>query len=117
LSATLAGYPVDIKNMRGYDGASIAWGGTFMKYMICASLLAVVFCAPTTARDTYVQGHYRSAPDANRYNNRSSQTQGGSRRDEFSPGGGATNKRNSTYKWRDNDRDGIPNAYDKTQRK
>lgn len=33
---------------------------------------------------TYVQGHMKSAPDSHRYNNYSSQSMGGSQRDEFS---------------------------------
>ena len=62
---------------------------------------------------TYVQGYYRSSPDAYRYNNRSSQTYGGSQRDEYSSGMGATNKSNSSWGWRDNDNDGISNSYDR----
>lgn len=33
---------------------------------------------------TYVQGHYRASPDQYRYNNPSSQSLGGTQRDEFS---------------------------------
>ncbi|WP_157622890.1 hypothetical protein [Solimonas soli] len=33
---------------------------------------------------TYVQGHYRASPDQYRYNNPSSQSMGGTQRDEFS---------------------------------
>lgn len=33
---------------------------------------------------TYVQGHYRASPDEYRWNNPSSQSMGGSLRDEFS---------------------------------
>lgn len=62
---------------------------------------------------TYVQGHYRSSPDSYRYNNRSSQSRGGSQRDEYSSGLGATNKSNSSYGWRDNDNDGLSNSYDR----
>lgn len=66
-----------------------------------------------TKRDgTYVQGHFKSAPDSNRYNNLGSQSNGGSQRDEFSTGTGATNKSNSSYGWRDNDQDGVSNPYD-----
>ena len=62
---------------------------------------------------TYVQGHTKSSPDAYRSNNRDSQTYGGSQRDEYSSGTGATNKSNSSYGWRDNDSDGVSNPYDK----
>ena len=51
---------------------------------------------------TYVQKHYRSSPDRYRYNNRNSRSNGGHQRDEYSSGFGATNKRNSSYDWRDN---------------
>ena len=40
-------------------------------------------------------------------------TYGGSQRDEYSSGGGATNRSNSSYGWRDNDNDGYGNAYDR----
>lgn len=67
-----------------------------------------------TKRDgTYVQGHYRSKPDSYRYNNRGSESYGGSQRDEFSSGRGATNRSNPSYGWRDNDNDGYGNAYDR----
>lgn len=62
---------------------------------------------------TYVQGHMKSRPDENRFNNLSSQSYGGSRRDEYSSGTGATNKSNSSYGWRDNDSDGVGNPYDR----
>ena len=62
---------------------------------------------------TYIQGHTRSSPDKFRYNNKGSQTYGGNQRDEYSSGTGATNRTNSSYRWRDNDRDGVINAYDK----
>lgn len=59
---------------------------------------------------TYVQGHYKAAPDAYRYNNPSSQSRGGSQRDEFSSrprynlsnpnyNSGADRNRNGTYDW------------------
>lgn len=67
----------------------------------------------TRANGTYVQGHTRSAPDSYRSNNHSSRSMGGSRRDEYSSGLGATNKGNSSYGWRDNDRDGVSNRYDR----
>ena len=38
---------------------------------------------------------------------------GGYRRDEYSSGFGATNKRNSSYGWRDNDNDGAINRFDR----
>ena len=62
---------------------------------------------------TYVQGYYRSSPDSYRYNNRGSQSRGGSQRDEYSSGLGATNKSNSSWGWRDNDNDGLSNSYDR----
>jgi len=61
----------------------------------------------------YVQGHTASDPDPYRYNNHSSQTYGGTQRDEYSSGTGATNKSNSSYRWRDNDSDGVSNPYDR----
>jgi len=68
----------------------------------------------TKSNGTYVQGYYRSSPDSVRYNNINSQSNGGGQRDEYSSGLGATNKRNSSYNYRDNDNDGILNGYDKT---
>lgn len=62
---------------------------------------------------TYVGGYMRSSPDKHRYNNRNSQSRGGSQRDEYSSGWGATNKSNPSYKWRDNDNDGVNNAFDR----
>jgi|GEM_PF-761450 hypothetical protein len=61
---------------------------------------------------TYVQGHYRSSPDSYRYNNRNSQSNGGSQRDEYSSGMGATNRSNPSWGYRDNDNDGISNSFD-----
>ena len=61
---------------------------------------------------TYVQGYYRSSPDSYRWNNRGSQTYGGSQRDEYSSGLGATNRSNPSWGWRDNDNDGLSNSYD-----
>ena len=66
----------------------------------------------TRSDGTYVQGYIRSSPDSNRYNNYGSQTNGGSKRDEFSSSG-ATNKSNSGYNRYDNDNDGISNSYDR----
>lgn len=62
---------------------------------------------------TYVQGHTRSSPDKYRNNNRESESRGGSQRDEYSAGGGATNRSNPGYGYRDNDRDGVINPYDR----
>jgi hypothetical protein len=62
---------------------------------------------------SYVQGHYRSAPDEYRYNNRDSQSNGGKKRDEYTSDGGATNRGNSTYNLYDNDRDRVNNRYDR----
>lgn len=61
---------------------------------------------------TYVQGHTKSSPDQYRYNNRSSQSMGGTQRDEYSSPG-ATNRRNSGYGRYDNDNDGINNSLDR----
>lgn len=60
---------------------------------------------------TYVQGHYKSAPNANRYDNLSSQSMGGSQRDEFSRTP-SYNKSNPMYGAGDNDGDGLYNSYD-----
>lgn len=92
-----------------------------MKIIITAILLSmpVVAMADQSVRGytrsdgTYVQGYTRSSPDAYRSNNYGSQSRGGNRRDEYSTDS-ATNKSNTGgYGWRDNDRDGIPNAYDR----
>ena len=61
----------------------------------------------------YVAPHTRSSPDEYRNNNRSSESNGGSRRDEYSAGTGATNRSNSSYDRRDNDNDGVNNPYDR----
>lgn len=66
----------------------------------------------TRSDGTYVQPHTRNSPDSNRYNNNGSQTNGGSKRDEYSSNG-ATNKSNSSYGSFDNDKDGVSNNYDK----
>jgi hypothetical protein len=60
---------------------------------------------------TYVQGHMAADPNQNRYDNLSSQSRGGAKRDEFSTYG-ATNKNNSGYGLYDNDRDGLSNNLD-----
>lgn len=60
---------------------------------------------------TYVQGYTRSTPNANRYDNYSSQTMGGSQRDEFSRTP-AYNKTSPGYGYGDNDRDGLNNSFD-----
>jgi hypothetical protein len=62
---------------------------------------------------SYVQGHYKSDSDSYRYNNKDSQSNGGSQRDEYSSGTGATNKGNSSWGYRDNDNDGYSNPYDR----
>jgi hypothetical protein len=81
---------------------------------LCGAAVAQTYVPGHTRNDgTYVQGHMRAAPDANRYNNQGSQTNGGRQRDEFSSGTGATNKSNPGYGWRDNDKDGVANAYDR----
>lgn len=66
----------------------------------------------TRSDGAYVQGHTRSSPDQYRSNNRGSESRGGSQRDEYSSDS-ATNKSNSGYGWRDNDRDGVNNSYDR----
>jgi hypothetical protein len=89
-----------------------------------ALLIALVALSSTALADqyvrgyykkdgTYVQGHTKSSPDKYRYNNKGSQSYGGSQRDEYSSGTGATNKSNSSYGWRDNDSDGVRNPYDR----
>jgi hypothetical protein len=60
---------------------------------------------------TYVQGHYKSSPNANRYDNLSSQSMGGSQRDEFSRTP-SYNKSSPMYGAGDNDGDGYLNSYD-----
>lgn len=67
----------------------------------------------TRSDGTYVQGHTRSSPDAYRNNNYGSESRGGTRRDEYSADS-ATNKSNTGgYSWRDNDKDGALNSYDR----
>lgn len=81
--------------------------------MIGISSLHAQWVNGYTKKDgTYVQGHMKSNPDSYRYNNVRSQSFGGSQRDEFSSGMGATNKTNSSYGYRDNDNDGTNNAFD-----
>ena len=89
------------------------------------ALTVLIFLAPSAAladrwvngytkKDgTYVQGYQKTNSDNYRYNNYSSQTNGNSKRDEFSSGSGATNKSNNTYNFRDNDNDGVLNTYDR----
>ncbi len=85
-----------------------------MLVTLSGSVFAQGYVNGYTRKDgTYVQGHTRSAPDENRYNNRGSQSYGGSQRDEYSAGTGATNRTNPSYNWRDNDRDGVSNPYDR----
>lgn len=81
---------------------------------LSGAVLADQYVNGYTRKDgTYVQGHTKSSPDDYRYNNKGSQTNGGSQRDEYSAGTGATNKSNSSYGWRDNDRDNVSNPYDR----
>jgi hypothetical protein len=90
--------------------------------LVISSLLLTVCAIPASAdkwvngytkKDgTYVQGHMKSSPDSSRYNNKGSQTYGGSQRDEYSSGPGATNQGNSSYGYRDNDNDGLSNSFD-----
>ena len=60
---------------------------------------------------TYVAPYTRSAPNARRSDNKNSQSNGGTQRDEYSSRP-ATNKTNSSYRYTDNDGDGQANAYD-----
>ena len=86
----------------------------FLTFSFSSAAVANDFVNGYTRKDgTYVEGYYRSAPDEFRYNNRGSQSNGGSQRDEYSNGGGATNKTNQNYNQYDNDRDGISNGYDR----
>ena len=87
-----------------------------------ALLVAVLIAGPsfadtyvkghTRSDGTYVQGHTRSSPDQYRNNNRGAESRGGTQRDEYSSDS-ATNKSNPGYGWRDNDRDGVSNPYDR----
>lgn len=82
--------------------------------LVSASASADTYVQGHTRSDgTYVQGYTRSSPDSSSNNNYGSQSNGGSQRDEYSSGTGATNKSNSTYGWRDNDKDGAMNPYDR----
>jgi len=81
---------------------------------LSGAVLADQYVNGYTRKDgTYVQGHTKSSPDEYRYNNKGSQTYGGNQRDEYSSGTGATNRSNSSYGWRDNDRDNVSNPYDR----
>ena len=93
------------------------------KLILISSSIVIAICSSTASADkwvngytkkdgTYVQGHSKSSPDSYRYNNKGSQSYGGSQRDEYSSGMGATNKNNSSYGYRDNDNDGLGNSYD-----
>lgn len=100
-------------------------GETQMKriaIMACSSLMVMTSGAVSAGQwvdgymksdGTYVQGYSRSSPDSYRYNNRGSQTLGGTQRDEYSSGLGATNRSNPSWGWRDNDNDGWSNSYDR----
>ena len=86
----------------------------FALVTLSGAVLADQYVRGYTRKDgTYVQGHTKSSPDEYRHNNKGSQTYGGSQRDEYSAGTGATNKSNSSYGWRDNDRDNVSNPYDR----
>ena len=78
--------------------------------MSCPALAGDYVNGYTRRDGTYVQGHSKTSPDAYRFNNQNSRTNGGTQRDEFN--GFATNKRNSAYGMYDNDGDGVQNAYD-----
>lgn len=87
----------------------------FLTLMLASgSVLASKYVSGYHRKDgTYVQGHTKSNPDEYRYNNKNSQSYGGSQRDEYSSGTGATNRSNSSYGLRDNDKDGVLNPYDR----
>lgn len=78
--------------------------------MSCTALAADHVNGYVKHDGTYVQGYTKSSPDAYRYNNQNSRSNGGTQRDEFN--GSATNKKNGAYGIYDNDGDGLPNAYD-----
>lgn len=93
-----------------------------MKKIAMLAVAAAVFATPAMAEwvngytrsdGTYVQGYNRSAPDAYRWNNYGSQSNGGTQRDEFSLPG-ATNRSNPAYGAYDNDGDGYSNSFDAT---
>ncbi len=85
----------------------------FFVSLIAAPALSDTYVKGHTRSDgTYVQGHTRSSPDSYRSNNRGSESRGGTQRDEYSSDS-ATNKSNPSYGWRDNDKDGISNTYDR----
>lgn len=65
----------------------------------------------TRSDGTYVSGYYRSSSNENRWDNSSSQTMGGTERDEYSAPS-ATNTSNPSWGTSDNDGDGVINAYD-----
>ena len=66
----------------------------------------------TKSNGTYVSGHMAATPNANRWDNPSSQSQGGGHHDEFSTPS-ATNKSNATWGSHDNDGDGVSNSTDR----
>jgi hypothetical protein len=91
-------------------------------FVIACSLFALAGVAAAqshhvsgyTKKDgTYVAPHEASNPNPYRYDNRSSQTNGGTKRDEYSipP---ATNKSNPRWGSADNDADGTVNSQDST---
>lgn len=70
------------------------------------------YVAGYTKKDgTYVSGYYKEDANSVRYDNASSQSNGGTERDEYSAPA-ATNKSNPSYSYGDNDGDGVSNAYD-----
>jgi hypothetical protein len=90
------------------------WQFLFVSTLIGGVAFADTYVPGHTRKDgTYVPGYTRSSPDQYRNNNKGSQTRGGSQRDEYSSQGGATNRSNPSYGYRDNDADGTINPYDK----
>lgn len=88
-----------------------------MKKIIIIAMIAVSSSASaesvrgyTRSDGTYVQGYQRSSGDEYRSNNYGSQSNGGYQRDEYSSGGGATNRSNPSYGIYDNNNNGVSNS-------
>jgi hypothetical protein len=80
-------------------------GETMKKLFLATTLLTALALLSTAAESryqrgyvkkngTYVQGHQKTNPDAHRYNNRGSQTNGGRQRDEYSSNPAYNKRRN-----------------------
>lgn len=59
---------------------------TVVLAIVCAAAFADTVYVPGyfKSNGTYVEGHYKTAPNEFRFDNRNSQSNGGSQRDEFS---------------------------------